>query len=388
MPQASLSVSDSTTRFSGRGRSSVVTVRLAVWLKTRRNAAWCPGAPGQAWLVAAHRRADGTVAAHELHLVAAHEAARQVRLVEVLALDRGRIGPLVALDRLVEDARHHAGRVMHQIAADEARTVGDAAWRTPRATEMQQTGRAEPVGGQDHHGGPMPPRLAGRIVIGDPGGATERVRLDFEHARVGHKPNARRERQRPVGDIGAGPCLHRTTHVARPAIVAGAASLAIGPRIDCDIRHPPVPAEPVEGGSHPVGAPEGADRRHGARLARWITRIAVEAGDADDAVVLLVIGGQILVGDRPVVGDAVEGFDLEVGGAEAREVRAPQDGGAPDRVVEQRLDGRFRIVDRGNRPGRGGCSGSRGEWSAGPAPSRCAGSARQRRIPSRPAPGR
>ena len=52
------------------------------------------------------------------------------------------------------------------------------------------------------------------------------------------------------------------------------------------------------------------------RVVRRIGWIAGQAGDTDIAVVFGEIGIERGVVDRPVVGDAVEGLDVEVGGVE------------------------------------------------------------------------
>ena len=75
---------------------------------------------------APERGVDGPEAAHDLERVSAHEAARAVGLVELLAHDAAARRPLVAVEGLVEDAGHHRVRVEHQVLADEPAAVGEA----------------------------------------------------------------------------------------------------------------------------------------------------------------------------------------------------------------------------------------------------------------------
>ncbi len=64
-----------------------------------------------------------------------------------------------------------------------------------------------------------------------------------------------------------------------------------------------------------------------------------EAGDAHHLVVEGVEGLEGLVGDGPVVGDAVVGADSEVAGREPGVVGGPEDGAAADGVEHQGLMG-------------------------------------------------
>ena len=62
----------------------------------------------------------------------------------------------------------------------------------------------------------------------------------------------------------------------------------------------------------------GADRVRAVRVAVRVAPRPALPGDRQLALEPLVVGLQLLVGDRPVGGDAVAGADLEVGGVKAR----------------------------------------------------------------------
>ena len=82
------------------------------------------------------------------------------------------------------------------------------------------------------------------------------------------------------------------------------------------------------------------------RGVRRIGGIAGQAGDADIAVVFGEIGVEPGIVDRPVVGDAVEGPDAEVGGVETGEMRGIENRAAADGVEVGDRYGRVVVVDR------------------------------------------
>ena len=63
-------------------------------------------------------------------------------------------------------------------------------------------------------------------------------------------------------------------------------------------------------------------------------------------VVQVIIGFQFGVGQRPVVGHAVLGFEAEIGGMKAGKVGTPMDGAAAHGVIHQGGNGRFRLPHR------------------------------------------
>ena len=106
-----------------------------------------------------------------------------------------------------------------------------------------------------------------------------------------------------------------------------------------------MPAELVESPRHdPAGVSKWERRGLSLGLGR-VGGVARHAGDAHDAVVGVEVGLEVVVGDRPVVGDTVESLGTEVGRMKAREVGAPVDGAAADGVVHQGRDGGVGIVD-------------------------------------------
>ena len=86
-------------------------------------------------------------------------------------------------------------------------------------------------------------------------------------------------------------------------------------------------------------------RRH-RRLVERIGGISGQPRDAHHAVVLGEERLQRGIVDRPVVGDAVERLDLEVGWVHARIMRGVDDGAAADAVEIDHLDRRIGVVDR------------------------------------------
>ncbi|MFN9954697.1 MAG: hypothetical protein ACK55I_16500, partial [bacterium] len=121
--------------------------------------------------------------------------------------------------------------------------------------------------------------------------------------------------------------------------------MAIGFGVDRGVGGPPVPAEPVEGPGKAQGSAPRRDGRHLAGRPRRVAGIARKARDAGHAVVLVIPGGQVLVGDGPVVTHAVKRAGAAVGGAEAGEMGAPEQRRAADRVIEEGLDGGVAVVD-------------------------------------------
>ena len=96
---------------------------------------------------AAHRAA----AADGLHLVAPHEAAAAVGLDELLAEQGAGERPLMSVQPIVEQPGHHRGRVVHQVAADQPRGIGQPVRVVRPGGGQQQPRRAHAIRGQ-HHG--------------------------------------------------------------------------------------------------------------------------------------------------------------------------------------------------------------------------------------------
>ena len=148
-----------------------------------------------------------------------------------------------------------------------------------------------------------------------------------------------------MGDVGAGLGTYGAAGFARA--VAHAAFLVLElARRDGVRRRPPVPAELV----HPLGGNQAVlpDRQRWQRegVLVGIGRVALEAGGSDVVGDLVVERPQVFIGERPVLGDAVEGPDLEVGRHGAHPVPGEHDGAAADTVEHQRFDGAVGAVDR------------------------------------------
>src|SRR5262249_17740059 len=87
-------------------------------------------------------------AADDLEGIAAHEAARAIGFVELLAHDAAARRPAVPADGLIKDPHHHAVGMEHQILADETAAVGEPVGEQRRARVQQQPRRADAVARQ------------------------------------------------------------------------------------------------------------------------------------------------------------------------------------------------------------------------------------------------
>src|SRR5579862_3222241 len=148
----------------------------------------------------------------------------------------------------------------------------------------------------------------------------------------------------PVGDIGTG---FRTLSAGGRAVAeidAGGAAVVLGGG-NCTVGGPPMPAEVVHR-LPDLGAGLAERKRRHRRFMGGIGGVAGETGHAGHAVVL---GKERLkrgIVDGPVVSDAIQCADAEVGGVQARVVRGVHHGGAADGVEIDDLDGGVVVVDR------------------------------------------
>ena len=168
----------------------------------------------------------------------------------------------------------------------------------------------------------------GGIEIGGAGGHAVGAGFDAADAAAGAQFDAGADGVGPVGDVGAGFGALGAAECAMPEVDAfGAAVIVRGGQRG--IGRPPVPAECVERmGEAGAGFAE-AEGGHG-RGVGGVGGIAGEAGDAHHAVVFGEEGFEGRVVDGPVIGDAIEGFDAEIGRVEAGVVGGVEDGGAAD----------------------------------------------------------
>src|SRR5262249_57903319 len=101
------------------------------------------------------------------------------------------------------------------------------------------------VGGGGDEGGGQPLRGPRRVVVDDAVGHPIRTDRNLAHPAPGAELDAVADRDRPLGDVGAGLRALRTAQETRPRIDAPGAALVVLAR-DRAVRRPPVPAEPVE----------------------------------------------------------------------------------------------------------------------------------------------
>ena len=219
--------------------------------------------------------------------------------------------------------------------------------------QQQQPRRADAVRRNDHRARRLELHRAVGIVVACAGGAAVRPGGDLEHARAGAQLHAVGDRGRPVGDVGRAFGLLGAAEPVGAAVVARGPA-AVGLRVDVGIRRPPMPAEPVEAARDALAVGPERQRRHRPRRARRIGRIAGDAGASHPGIVQIVVRLEVGIGDRPVVGHAVEAPDPEVGRVKARRMCGPMDGAAADRVEHQRRDRRTRCRSPDSpRAGRG-----------------------------------
>ena len=150
MPWLSFSTGSSVTRLCSSGRSSQIAESRKPMAVEPAEHAVMVRAPGQnALLLAGDRLEHRPGAAAELDAIAAHEAARQVGVVELLAPQAGR-RRAVAVGRLLHDSRRSARRdgtsgSCRRGPTELASPFGKAAGRRIQ----QQPRRADAVAGDD-----------------------------------------------------------------------------------------------------------------------------------------------------------------------------------------------------------------------------------------------
>ena len=283
------------------------------------------------------------LAAHHLEGVAAHEAAGEVSFVEFLAPHRV-AGAAPAVRVLIEVAEDGAVGVEHQVAADEAGGVGDAVGEL-RGFAVQHDARgADGVAGHDDDVGADEAFAAVAVVVDDAVGHAVVADRDFAHAGAGAQFHAGADGVRPVGDVGAGLRPLGAAGGAVGEVDAAGAAFVVRAR-DRAVAGPPVPAELVDGTGQDLAGAAERERRHLGFVGR-VGGVAGQARDAGDAVVLVVVGGEGGVVDRPVVGDAIERLHAEVAGVEAGEMAGIEHGAAADAVEVADQDGGVVLVDR------------------------------------------
>ena len=299
--------------FASSGRSSAKRPQFAPWPRWRLHVGVVVGAPDLLAGPARQRRVDRPAGRREAPARAADEAALLVGLVELERLDEVAELALPAHQRLLEQAGDVGEGMHHQPLPDEAGRVGQTVRVRRARREQQQPGRADRVRREDDHlrrlevlgAVPVDPGRAGREALG--------VGLDPPDAGAGHEPGAEGDRLRPVGQVG------RRLGALVAARLAGAPLDARPPavvrrRVDRVELRPPVPAElRVAAGDLQPGRPD-RQRRHRRVLGVGrVGRIARQARHAELAVGPVEVRQQLEVVDRPVVGDAVERADAEVG---------------------------------------------------------------------------
>ena len=218
---------------------------------------------------------SGPGAAGDLHVVAAHEAARRIGLVELLAQDAAGDRPLVAVESLLEAPLHEAEDVEHQVLSDEAAAVREAIRKPARLRVQQDARRADAVARHDYDLGALAALVAVLVVVDDAVREAPLVERDLAHATPGAQLDAALHRLRPVGDVGARLAALGAAAEAG-AEVAAAISVFVGLGDDRAVRRPPVPAELVVAPRQRLADEAHRDRRQ-RRILRRVHGIARDA---------------------------------------------------------------------------------------------------------------
>ena len=231
----------------------------------------------------------------------------------------------------------------HEVLADESAAVRESVGEQVRLRVEQQSGGADAVAREDDDlRGDLPLDTVG-IVVDRAAGHAVFAHGDLADAASGPEFHSGANSVRPIGDVSAGFCA------LCAASRAGAEIDALVPSVvwlagDRTVGRPPVPTHRVESFGELRAGPAQGQGRHDRGLRR-IGRISGQAGHAHHAVVLVVVGRQRLVVDRPVIRHAVQRPYAKVGGVEAGEVPRVQDRGAAHCVEVGDGYGRIRFVD-------------------------------------------
>ena len=277
------------------------------------------GPPGHG--AAQHPVAGGghrPLAPGDLHVVAAHETARKVGFIELLAQDAAAAGSEARVDIALEHPLNQPPGMQHQVLADQPGAVGQAVGKARRTRIEQQARGAHAVAREHHHFGALAALHALRVVVDDAGGHVVVIDQNFAYPAAGAQLDAGAPGHRPVGDVGAALGAFGAARPAGPQVAAGLAPLVVAGD-DGAVRGPPVPAQTVETAPHGLAHTPQRHWRQG-----WFVRrnggVAGQARHPDHAIVQGKEGRECGVVDRPVVGHAVERAHLEIGRMKAREV--------------------------------------------------------------------
>ena len=127
-------------------------------------------------------RGDRREPAGHLKRVAAHEAAREVGLVEFLADDAAADRTSVAAERPIEDAAHHRVGMEHEVPADQPAAIREPVGEARRTRVQQESWRADPVGGQHHRTRLLRVHAPLAVVVDRAVGESVRTERDLAHA--------------------------------------------------------------------------------------------------------------------------------------------------------------------------------------------------------------
>ena len=253
--------------------------------------------------------------------------------------------PVPRAQLLVEEPEHVRERMDHQPPADHAAAVAQAVGMARPGGEQQQARGADRVRREHDDVGLLDVLLPVARHVLDAGGQPVAADQHATDARAGDELGAVGDGLLPVGVVGARLRALGTAPQAAAPLRADPASVG-GDRQHRVGARPPVPAEPGVRAGDLQRAGADRQRRVGRLERRRVGGVAAEPGGAELDVGLLVVGPQVLVADRPVVGHAVLRAHAEVRRMQPRPVAGVQDQAAADAVEHQRRDVGVVLVDR------------------------------------------
>ncbi len=240
-----------------------------------------------------------------------------------------------AAEVVLEQTNHGAEGMQHEPPADEPGGICEAIRKPRRSGIQQQPRRADAIGRQHDDGRPLEMRVT--VAIDVFGACDQSVGIRFEPANAcpRHELGAALHELRPMRDVhGALGAFGTAPHAGGTLLTR--LERAVGARRDGVRPRPPMPAELIVCARHASAHRAEGRGRQRRTLPGRKRRIACQSRHAEVRLDAFVEGREVLVGQRPVVRDAVERAHAEVGRHVALPVRRVNDRAATDRIEEDR----------------------------------------------------
>ena len=236
-------------------------------------------------------------------VTAADEAARRVVLVELEAARRDVAAAGPRVDRVVEGGHRGAVLVEGHVAPDQVVAVGQPVGEAGRGRHEHQAGRLDRTAGQQEDVGLLLEHDTGGVLVDrglDPSAPVEHQLADV--ALGAQLVAARGERVRDEHVQGAGAGAGRVAVLLRERADHGCGPTVEGPGERRLRRGERVPPELLAPEVELLGVARLRHRRAGvASAARTLDVVRARlAGDAEGPLDRVVVGLELLVGDRPV----------------------------------------------------------------------------------------